>query len=142
MAFVDLNAGYLFFWDETCAWINGDTGYIQTKVNEVFLESVGIVSASKMPKVHAYLQNWTTKNLYLNNIILRVLLAPAWYFYAAIAYLIYAFSKKNKKHLPVAFFVAAYFVTLLLGPGVMVRYVFPVMILEFFILFRYILKKT
>lgn len=142
MAFVELNAGYLFFWDETCAWINGDMGYIQTKVNEVFLESIGITIDSKLPNLHAYLQNWTTKNLYLNNIILRVLLAPAWYFYLALIYFVYALFKKNKKHLPISFFFAAYFVTLFLGPGVMVRYIFPVMISEFFILFRYILKKT
>lgn len=142
MAFVDLNAGYLFFWDETCAWINGDMGYIQTEVNEVFLESIGITMQSKLPKLHGYLQNWTTKNLYLNNMILRVLFAPAWYFYLALAYFVYALFKKNQNHLPIAFFFATYFVTLFLGPGVMVRYIYPVMISVFFILFRYILKKT
>lgn len=142
MAFIELNAGYLFFWDESCAWINGDMGYIQTEVNEVFLESIGITNESKLPKLYEYLQNWTTKNLYLNNIILRVLLAPAWYFYFAIGYFVYALFKKNKKHISIAFFIAAYFVTLFLGPGVMVRYAYPVMISEFFILFRYILKKT
>lgn len=141
-AFFELNAGYLFFWDESCAWINGDYGYIQTYANEVSLEGLGITLDSKLPKLHEYLQNWTTKNLYLNNIILRVLLTPAWYFYLAIAYFVYALFKKNKKHLPIALFFAAYFVTLFLGPGVMVRYIYPVMISEFFILFWYILKKT
>lgn len=141
-AFLELNAGYLYFWDESCAWINGDYGYIQTYANEVSLEGLGITLDSKLPKLHDYLQNWTTKNLYLNNIILRVLLAPAWYFYLSVAYFIYSLYKKNQKHIPITFFVAAYFVTLFLGPGVMVRYIYPVMISVFFILFRYILKKT
>lgn len=141
MAFVDLNAGYLFFWDETCSTIGG-LGYIQTGVNEVFLESLGITLQSKIPKLYDYLYNWTTQNLYLDNIIMRVLLAPAWYFYFAVGYFLYALIKKDKKHLAITFFMAAYFVTLFFGPGVLVRYIYPLMISEFFILFRYILKKT
>ncbi len=133
-AFADLNAGYLFFWDEICAWINGNYGYIQTYVNEVFLESIGITLRSKLPSLHSYLQTWTTENLYLDNIVWRMLFAPAWYLYLAIGYFVYALFWKHKKHLPIAFFIAAYFVTLLLGPAVQMRYVYPMMISVVFLL--------
>lgn len=134
-AVLALDAGYLYLWDESCAWVNetaGDVGYgyIQTGSNEVFLDSIGIHADSKLLFLYTHLQKWVSSNSYLNNPFIRILISPAIWFYAALYGLAGILQKKEWKLVPFACFMAGYYVTLLLGPTVQMRYIYPMILIE------------
>ncbi len=133
-AVLAVNAGYLSPSDESHAFINlngRDTGlgYIQTRWLEEELRLRGIYKDSMWETLHASLEEWADGNSYLEIPILKYIFVPGTYLWL---YLIFAgyllIHKKYRMLLPLSL-VLGYYITLILGPTVQLRYIYPVMII-------------
>lgn len=128
-----VNAGYLYPGDVTHAVINVNgrdkgLGYVQTRWVENELNPVGIYKDSKWESLHIVLEKWADENAYLKFPILKYLFVPGTFLWL---YLLLACTlvlrRQYRMLLPLSL-VAGYYVTLLLGPTVQLRYLYPVMI--------------
>ena len=133
-AFLAVNGGYLSVLDESHAQVNLNEGieglgYIQTRWEEASLNPVGIYKDSKWQGLYTALETFAGTNGYLEIPVLRNVIAPGAYFWCYLVLGIWAFFRREKKVLLPLFFVAGYYVTLLLGPTVQLRYLYPVMLL-------------
>lgn len=129
-----LDAGYLWMGDISHASINQKfsedrgLGYIQTRwLTDELLER-GLYQDSKCPWLKRQLEYFADTNAYLSIPVLKYLFVPGTYLWA---YLLLAGGLLIKRRfvllLPMAF-VLGYYVTLLLGPAVQMRYLYPLMI--------------
>jgi hypothetical protein len=144
-AFLAVNGGYLAVLDESHSEVNlheglGGLGYLQTRWEEATLNSVGIYKDSKLPLIHSLLEKFAAENGYLNIPILKNLIAPGAYIWCYLFLGIWVCFRSEKKYLFPFFFVSGYYITLLLGPTVQLRYIYPVMIL-FPYIFIHILNR-
>lgn len=127
------NAGFLSPFDTTHADVNRVEGraglsYVQTRWEEDTLNGRGIYKDSKWPWLFERLENWAENNSYLQIPILKYLFVPGsylWLYLALAAVLVIA--DRKRFCLPLAI-VAGYYGTMLLGPTVQMRYVYPVML--------------
>ena len=127
------NAGFLSPFDTTHADVNRVEGraglsYVQTRWEEDTLNGRGIYKDSKWPWLFERLENWSENNSYLRIPVLKYLFVPGsylWLYLALAAVLVIA--DKKRFCLPLAI-VAGYYGTMLLGPTVQMRYVYPVML--------------
>ncbi len=127
------NAGFLSPFDVTHAEVNQVEGraglsYVQTRWEEDTLNERGIYKDSKWPWLFTQLENWAENNSYLQIPVLKYLFVPGSYLwlYLALA-VILVIADKKRFCLPLAI-VAGYYGTMLLGPTVQMRYVYPVML--------------
>ncbi|MBQ7926905.1 MAG: hypothetical protein IJ335_11525 [Lachnospiraceae bacterium] len=128
-----VNAGYLNPLDESHAYINvtdGERGlgYIQTRWLEEQIGSMGISQDSKWPRLYAYLEFFAENNMHLQLPIVRYLLVPGtylWLYLLLAAWLLV--HKRFRQILPLTL-IGGYYLTLLLGPTVQLRYIYPVMV--------------
>ena len=125
-------AGYLSPGDTSHATINlseSETGlgYVQTRWEESFLQQCGIRKESKWQSLHDLMYRWASENGYLNIPVFGYLLRPGnflWFFlFLAILFL----EKKNYSAFLPLLLILAYLATLLLGPTVQLRYIYPAM---------------
>lgn len=127
------NAGFLSPLDVTHAEVNrveGRTGlsYVQTRWEEDTLNGRGIYKDSKWPWLFGQLEKWAENNSYLRIPVLKYLFVPGsflWLYLAMAA--VYVIVDRKRFCLPLAI-VAGYYGTMLLGPTVQMRYVYPVML--------------
>lgn len=127
------NAGFLSPFDTTHADVNRVEGraglsYVQTRWEEDTLNGRGIYKDSKWPWLFERLENWAENNSYLRIPVLKYLFVPGsylWLYLALAAVLMIA--DRKRFCLPLAI-VAGYYGTMLLGPTVQMRYVYPVML--------------
>ncbi len=142
-----VNAGYLSPSDESHAFINLNgrdrgLGYIQTRWVENELNPAGIYKDSKWEGVHTALEKWADDNGYLKLPILKYIFVPGtylWFYLLFAGYLL--IHKKYRMLLPMSL-VLGYYATLILGPTVQLRYLYPVMItLPFILLLSFYEKK-
>ena len=127
------NAGFLSPFDTTHADVNRVEGraglsYVQTRWEEDTLNGRGIYKDSKWPWLFDRLENWAENNSYLRIPVLKYLFVPGsylWLYLALAAVLVIA--DRKRFCLPLAI-VAGYYGTMLLGPTVQMRYVYPVML--------------
>ena len=127
------NAGFLSPFDVTHAEVNQVEGraglsYVQTRWEEDTLNERGIYKDSKWPWLFTQLENWAENNSYLQIPVLKYLFVPGsylWLYLALVVILVIA--DKKRFCLPLAI-VAGYYGTMLLGPTVQMRYVYPVML--------------
>ena len=127
------NAGFLSPFDTTHADVNRVEGraglsYVQTRWEEDTLNGRGIYKDSKWPWLFERLENWAENNSYLRIPVLKYLFVPGsylWIYLALAAILVIA--DRKRFCLPLAI-VAGYYGTMLLGPTVQMRYVYPVML--------------
>lgn len=127
------NAGFLSPFDTTHADVNRVEGraglsYVQTRWEEDTLNGRGIYKDSKWPWLFDRLENWAENNSYLRIPVLKYLFVPGsylWLYLALAAVLVTA--DRKRFCLPLAI-VAGYYGTMLLGPTVQMRYVYPVML--------------
>lgn len=125
-----VNAGYLYIGDETASHIYGETeglGYIQTRWHESILNSMGIYKDSGLPWLRSLLESFAVENRYLELPVLRFLLAPGIYFWLYLVLAITVYMKAEYRMLIPLSLAAGYYGTLLLGPAVQMRYVYPLM---------------
>lgn len=127
------NAGFLSPFDTTHAEVNRVEGraglsYVQTRWEEDTLNERGIYKDSKWPWLFERLENWAENNSYLQIPVLKYFFVPGsylWGYLALTAGLVIA--DRKRFCLPLAI-VAGYYGTMLLGPTVQMRYVYPVML--------------
>ena len=127
------DAGFLSPFDTTHAEVNCVEGrkglsYIQTRWDEDTLNGRGIYKDSKWPWLFERMENWAEHNSYLWIPVLKYLFVPGSYLwlYLALAAVLVIVDRK-RYCLPLAV-VAGYYGTMLLGPTVQMRYVYPVML--------------
>lgn len=127
-----MNAGYLYPNDESHAYINVTDrrvgrGYIQTCWEEEYLNEQGIYKESGWNRLYEKLERWADANAYLKIPVLKYLFVPGvwiWLYLVLLARLVML--KRYEQCIPLAL-VGGYFLTLLLGPGVQMRYIYPLM---------------
>ncbi len=129
-----VNAGYLYPGDISHAYINAQEGqaagggYVQTRWEEETLNSRGIYKASKWPGLFEVMEQWADENAYLTLPVLKYLFVPGVVIWL---YLLLLGSRLVKREFGLCMpllLVLGYFLTLLLGPTVQLRYIYPVMI--------------
>lgn len=127
-----VNMGYYYLGDTSHAHINENgveqgLGYIQTRWVEHELKDYGIYKDSKLEGLHRAMERYADGNLYLYTPVLCLIMIPGIYLwiwlFAAVRLWI---RKKYLLLLPISF-VAGYYLTLVLGPAVQLRYLYPVM---------------
>lgn len=127
-----VNLGYYYIGDQSHAHINENgveqgLGYIQTRWVETELADYGIYKDSKWEGLHRLLEEYADSNGYLYTPVLNLLMIPGiwlWiYLFLAVFLLV---RKKYLLMLPITF-MAGYYLTLVLGPTVQLRYLYPVM---------------
>lgn len=128
-----VNAGFLSPFDTTHATVNqtGEKeglGYVQTRWDEGVLNERGIYKDSKFPWLYERLENWAENNGYLRIPLLKYIFVPGSYLWLYLGLAAVLFITDRKRFcLPLAI-VGGYYGTMLLGPTVQMRYVYPVML--------------
>lgn len=133
-AFLAVNSGYLSVVDESHAKVNlyedeMGLGYLQTRWEMSVIDKLGIGKDSKWPMLHEKMENFASNNVYLNIPIVRQLVAPGMYLWCYLVLAVWVFFHRDKKWLIPFYFVIGYYVTLVLGPTVQLRYIYPLMVL-------------
>lgn len=131
-AFLDNSRGLWFLWDDSHARIYGigtesGFGYLSTD-NRTMPAGCEIVEHSLLPGLRAFMEKIVSDNRYEKWPAVRLLFAPALYFWLLYFYLAAALYRKKYRALLPAVFLAAYYLTLLLSPAVLVRYMYPIMV--------------
>lgn len=130
-AFLDNSLGFWYLWDTSHARVYGigtesGFGYLSTD-NRTMPAGCEIVEHSLLPGLRAFMESIVSDNVYSKLPAVRLLFAPALYWWLLYLYLVAAmYRKKYREALP-AVFLAAYYLTLLLSPTVLVRYMYPIM---------------
>ena len=99
-------------------------GYLSTD-NRTMPAGCEIVEHSFLPGLRTFMEKIVSDNEYSKIPVVRILFAPAlywWLLYLCIVASLYR--KKYREILPMVFLVA-YYLTLLLSPTVLVRYIYP-----------------
>lgn len=142
-----LDAGYLYPGDESHAYVNEEEGnsgrgYIQTYWFENDLTPRGLTKDSKFEGLHKLMEDWADRNAYLDIPLLKYIFVPGtflWLFVLLSGILL--IKKKYRLLLPIMM-VFGYYATLLLGPTVQLRYIFPLMaVLPFMALLSFVKGK-
>lgn len=128
-----VNAGFLSPGDVTHASINETEGihgmgYVQTHWAESELGKQGIYKDSKWQSMHHMLEEWADENAYLRIPILKYLFVPGMVLWAYLLLFGVLLLKRRYANLLPLSLVLGYFGTLLLGPTVQLRYIYPLMI--------------
>lgn len=133
-AFLGVNAGYLYVNDISHAYINAEDegigrGYIQTYWDEETLNQRGLYKASKWKGLHQVMEQWADDNAYLQIPLLKYLFVPGTYLWVYLIFFGYLLlHRRFRACIPLAL-VLGYYITLLLGPTVQMRYIYPLMII-------------
>lgn len=132
-AWLALNAGYLYLNDTSCYLPYVDVqeqghGYIMTSEPLVWMENLDIYKESVLPDVYEALENILANNTLMKIPILRQLLAPGIWLYIFLYAMAGCITLKKYKYLLPLSFVGGYYVTLILGPIVLMRYIYPMIL--------------
>ena len=127
------NAGYLSPGDTSHAVINVNgrdrgLGYIQTRWVENELNPAGIYKDSKWEWLHEKLETFADSNDYLKIPVLKYLMVPGSYLWLYLILAAWLFVNRRYRQLLPLSLVMGYYLTLLLGPTVQLRYLYPLMI--------------
>lgn len=131
-AFLDNSLGLWYLWDTSHAQVYGigtesGFGYLSTD-NRVMPAGFEVVEHSLVPGLRAFMEKIVSDNAYSRIPVVRLLFAPALYWWLLYLYMVTAlYRKRYRETLPVVF-LAAYCLTLLLSPTVLVRYSYPLMV--------------
>lgn len=128
-----VNAGYLNPLDESHAYINvtdGETGlgYIQTRWIEEQIAPMGIRQDSKWPRLYERLEAFAEGNMHLHLPVLKYLLVPGTYLWLYLLLAAWLLVHRRFRQILPLILIGGYYLTLLLGPTVQLRYIYPVMV--------------
>lgn len=131
-AFLDNSLGLWFLWDTSHARVYGigtesGFGYLSTD-NRTMPAGCEIVERSLLPGLRAFMEKIVSDNEYGKLPVIRLLFAPALYWWLLYLYLVAALYQKKYREMLPAVYLAAYSLTLLLSPTVLVRYMYPIMV--------------
>ena len=130
-AFIGLTAGYWSFFDRSHAEmldVGDDTGYgllftFNSSVNEMYPE--GIPNASLLPILRDKYAHIINGNSYYHWPVLSLLFKPATYFWVFVFVCLAALYRKKSGSAAVLAYPLFYLMTMLLGPCVHFRYMYP-----------------
>lgn len=128
-----VDAGFLSPFDTTHATVNqtGEKeglGYVQTRWDEGVLNERGIYKDSKFPWLYERLENWAENNGYLRIPLLKYIFVPGSYLWLYLGLAAVLLITDRKRFCLPLVIVGGYYGTMLLGPTVQMRYVYPVML--------------
>lgn len=128
-AFLDNSIGYWFLEDRTHAQIYGigtesGFGYLSTD-NRTMPAGCEIVEHSYLPGLRAFMERIVSDNCYQRIPILRIAFAPAFYWWVLCIYMAIAVYRRRYRLLLPVVFLVFYYMTLLLSPTVLIRYMYP-----------------
>ena len=128
-----VDAGFLSPFDTTHATVNqtGEKeglGYVQTRWDEGVLNERGIYKDSKFPWMYERLEKWAENNGYLRIPLLKYIFVPGSYLWLYLGLAAVLFITDRKRFCLPLVIVGGYYGTMLLGPTVQMRYVYPVML--------------
>lgn len=133
-AFLELTRGYWFLDDRSYAeclgWgVEGRMGIIYT-YNSSEIAGIGpIEHVSKFPWLEAQLEKIVSGNAFYNWPVVSLLFKAAFYFWGLFVVFGGFLYLRKKKHALICAFPVLYMLTMLLGPVVQIRYLFPIMVL-------------
>ena len=128
-AFLDNCVGCWYLEDISHAQIYGigtesGFGYLSTD-NRTMPAGCEIIPHSYLPGLRSLLEKIVSDNQYQRIPVLRIIFAPAFYWWMLCIYMAVAvYRRKYIMLLPVCF-LGAYYLTLLLSPAVLIRYMYP-----------------
>ncbi len=131
-AFLDNSLGLWYLWDTSHAQVYGigtesGFGYLSTD-NRVMPAGFEVEERSLLPGLRVFMERIVSDNAYSRIPVVRLLFAPALYWWLLYLYLVTAFyRRKYRETLPIVF-LTAYCLTLLLSPTVLARYIYPLMV--------------
>lgn len=128
-AFLDTSVGYWFLEDRTHAQIYGlgsesGFGYLSTDTRTM-PAGFEIPQQSRLPKLRVWMERIVSDNRYQNIPVVRILFAPAFYWWLLCLYIAVILYRRDYPLLLPAVFPVCYYLTLLLSPAVLVRYMYP-----------------
>lgn len=128
-AFLDNSMGCWFLEDVSHAQVYGigtesGFGYLSTD-NRTMPAGCEIVPHSYLPGFRSLMEKIVSDNAYQKIPVLRLVFAPAFYWWMLCLYMAAAVYKRKYLCLLPVFFLAAYYLTLLLSPAVLIRYMYP-----------------
>lgn len=128
-AFLDNSIGYWFLEDRTHAQIYGigtesGFGYLSTD-NRVMPAGCEIVEHSYLPGFRACMEQIVSENVYQKLPVIRIIFAPAFYWWMLCLYIATAVYRRQYRHVLPVIFLVIYYMTLLLSPTVLIRYMYP-----------------
>jgi len=144
-AALEVNAGWFSLTDISHATINQfeikeGFGYIQTNWSRELGETK-LYQDSKWPWLREKMNSFADNNTYLQIPLLRYLVAPGMYLWGYLLLAIWLFLHKKFSDLLPFTWIMGYYGTLILGPTVQMRYLYPLMIaFPFFLI--YVGKQT
>lgn len=133
-AFLELTRGY-WFWDDV-SWTE-NLGYgLEGRMGAVFtynsseIEGIGSIEhESRLPWLELQLEKIVSANAFYNWPVLSVMFKSAFYTWGLFLVSCAMLYRRQKGQLRLALLLWLYFGTMLLGPVVQIRYVFPIMVL-------------
>ena len=134
-AFLELTRGYWFLddtsWAENLGWgVESRMGAIFAyNSSENMQTGESIEHVSKLPWLELKLLEITSGNAFYDWPVLSVIFRSAFYPWAMFLITMVYLYKKQKTQLKLCLLPWLYFATMLLGPVVQLRYVFPIMVL-------------
>ncbi len=127
-AFVALNKGF-YQLDETPPW---GAQYLETKFHES--KEDGLLEHSLWPELRDWMTELYSRRGYLSVPIYAALLSHAFWCWLMLWGMTAAMYLKNKAAISIGVVVTALFLTVLLGPCVMLRYIYPIILCGPFLL--------
>ena len=131
-AFLDNSVGLWFLADDTHARVYGigtetGFGYLSTD-NRTMPAGCEIVEHSYLPGLRALLEKIVSDNEYEDWPVIKFLFAPALYWWLLYLYVVVVLYKKRYREVLPAVFLVVYYLTLLLSPTVLIRYMYPLVV--------------
>lgn len=128
-AFLDNSIGYWYLQDRSHAQIYGigtesGFGYLSTD-NRTMPAGCEIVEHSYLPALRAGMERIVSDNVYQKLPVVRLAFAPALYWWLLCLYIATAIYRKRYELLIPVVFLVCYYMTLLLSPTVLIRYMYP-----------------
>lgn len=128
-SFLYLHEGAWYIGDKSHTRIYGEgltnrQGYFPTEIKDGF----GFQLNSKLPVLEHIIEVLFSGNAYQKITVLPILLSPAFYNWICIFCICIMFSKKKKRDCLAASFLICLIFTTLLGPTVLVRYYYPIIV--------------
>lgn len=131
-AFLDNSLGLWYLWDTSHAQVYGigtesGFGYLSTD-NRTMPAGFEVEEHSILPGMRVFMEKIVSDNMYSKIPVIRLLFAPALYWWLLYLYFAAALYRKRYRETIPAVFLAVYCLTLLLSPTVLVRYIYPLMV--------------
>ncbi|MCM1037895.1 MAG: DUF6020 family protein [Ruminococcus sp.] len=128
-AFLDNSIGYWYLPDTSHAQIYGigtqsGFGYLSTD-NRTMPAGCEIEEHSYLPGLRTFMERIVSDNEYQKIPVLSVIFAPAFYWWMLCLYIAFFLYKREYRMLLPVIFLVIYYLTLLLSPAVLIRYMYP-----------------